>query len=402
MAKRKNEEESRETIVDLVKLLAEERDIDEEEIFQAIESGIVAAYRREFKQEFKQDSKIDAKQETKKVVAEIDRETGEIYLYRLVEVVDEVEDEANEISVKDARMVPGYEDIEIGDEIEQVIDVEELGHLAAGAAKSAINQKLRDAESAKIKNEFHDKIGQITSGTIVRKDARNVYVNIGRAEAIVRRDGQVRNNRNERYDQDKIMKFLVAGVEEANGRPSVVLSRTAPALVAKLFELEVPEIKNGDVIIKSVAREPGSRSKVAVYSRDPDVDAKGACVGQRGQRVQQIMNELSDEKIDIVDWKEDAALFISEALQPAKVVRVDTEISTNEDGTVERHAKVIVPDQQFSLAIGKSGQNVRLAARLTGFKIDIRKESDESDEAAKVLTDGFQVVDEDGKDEAES
>lgn len=401
MAKRKNEEESRETIVDLVKLLAEERDIDEEEIFQAIESGIVAAYRREFKQEFKQDSKIDAKQETKKVVAEIDRETGEIYLYRLVEVVDEVEDEANEISVKDARMVPGYEDIEIGDEIEQVIDVEELGHLAAGAAKSAINQKLRDAESAKIKNEFHDKIGQITSGTIVRKDARNVYVNIGRAEAIVRRDGQVRNNRNERYDQDKIMKFLVAGVEEANGRPSVVLSRTSPALVAKLFELEVPEIKNGDVIIKSVAREPGSRSKVAVYSRDPDVDAKGACVGQRGQRVQQIMNELSDEKIDIVDWKEDAALFISEALQPAKVVRVDTEISTNEDGTVERHAKVIVPDQQFSLAIGKSGQNVRLAARLTGFKIDIRKESDESDEAAKVLTDGFQVVDEeDGKGEA--
>lgn len=401
MAKRKNEEESRETIVDLVKLLAEERDIDEEEIFQAIESGIVAAYRREFKQEFKQDSKIDAKQETKKVVAEIDRETGEIYLYRLVEVVDEVEDEANEISVKDARMVPGYEDIEIGDEIEQVIDVEELGHLAAGAAKSAINQKLRDAESAKIKNEFHDKIGQITSGTIVRKDARNVYVNIGRAEAIVRRDGQVRNNRNERYDQDKIMKFLVAGVEEANGRPSVVLSRTSPALVAKLFELEVPEIKNGDVIIKSVAREPGSRSKVAVYSRDPDVDAKGACVGQRGQRVQQIMNELSDEKIDIVDWKEDAALFISEALQPAKVVRVDTEISTNEDGTVERHAKVIVPDQQFSLAIGKSGQNVRLAARLTGFKIDIRKESDESDEAAKVLTDGFQVVDEEeGKGEA--
>ena len=132
----------------------------------------------------------------------------------------------------------------------------------------------------------------------------------------------------------------------------------------------------------------------SVYSRDPDIDAKGACVGQRGQRVQQIMNELSDEKIDIVDWKEDAALFISEALQPAKVVRVDTEISTNEDGTVERHAKVIVPDQQFSLAIGKSGQNVRLAARLTGFKIDIRKESDESDEAAKVLTDGFQVVDE--------
>ena len=393
MAKRKNEEEPRETIVDLVKLLAEERAIDEEEVFQAIESGIVAAYKREFG---------GNKQDIKSVNAEIDRETGEIYVYKLVEVVDEVLDDANEISLEDAKEV-GYEDVEIGDEIEIGIDVEDLGRLAAGAAKNAINQKLRDAESTKIQHEFSGKIGEITSGTIVRKDARNVYVNIGRAEAIVRRDGQIRNNRNEHYDQDRIMKFLVTGVEEANGRPSVVLSRTAPALVAKLFELEVPEIKNGDVIIKSVAREPGSRSKVAVYSRDPDIDAKGACVGQRGQRVQQIMNELSDEKIDIVDWKEDAALFISEALQPAKVVRVDTEISTNEDGTVERHAKVIVPDQQFSLAIGKSGQNVRLAARLTGFKIDIRKESDESDEAAKVLTDGFQVVDEEegkGEDQA--
>ena len=378
MAKRKNEEEPRETIVDLVKLLAEERAIDEEEVFQAIESGIVAAYKREFG---------GNKQDIKSVNAEIDRETGEIYVYKLVEVVDEVLDDANEISIEDAKDV-GYEDVEIGDEIEIGIDVEDLGRLAAGAAKNAINQKLRDAESTKIQNEFHGKIGEITSGTIVRKDARNVYVNIGR------------NNRNERYDQDKIMKFLATGVEEANGRPSVVLSRTAPMLVAKLFELEVPEIKNGDVIIKSVAREPGSRSKVAVYSRDPDIDAKGACVGQRGQRVQQIMNELSDEKIDIVDWKEDAALFISEALQPAKVVRVDTEISTNADGEVERHAKVIVPDQQFSLAIGKSGQNVRLAARLTGFKIDIRKESDESDEAAKVLTDGFQVVDEEDKGEA--
>ena len=378
MAKRKNEEEPRETIVDLVKLLAEERAIDEEEVFQAIESGIVAAYKREFG---------GNKQDIKSVNAEIDRETGEIYVYKLAEVVDEVLDDANEISLEDAKEL-GYEDVEIGDEIEIGIDVEDLGRLAAGAAKNAINQKLRDAESTKIQNEFHGKIGEITSGTIVRKDARNVYVNIDR------RDGQIRNNRNERYDQDRIMKFLVTGVEEANGRPSVVLSRTAPALVAKLFELEVPEIKNGDVIIKSVAREPGSRSKVAVYSRDPDIDAKGACVGQRGQRVQQIMNELSDEKIDIVDWKEDAALFISEALQPAKVVRVDTEISTNAEGIVERHAKVIVPDQQFSLAIGKSGQNVRLAARLTGFKIDIRKESDESDEAAKVLTDGFQVVDE--------
>ena len=363
MPRKKNEEEPKDTIVGLVKLLAEERDIDEEEVFQAIESGLVAAYRREFG---------GNKQDIKSVNAEIDRETGEIYVYKLAEVVDDVVDEANEISIEAANEL-GYEDVEVGDEIEIGIDVEDLGRLAASAAKNAINQKLRDAESLKIENEFSGKIGEITSGPIVRKDARNVYVNIGRAEAIVKHDGQIRNNRNERYDQDRIMKFLVMGVEEANGRPSVVLSRTDARLVTKLFELEVPEIKAGDVVIRSVAREAGSRTKIAVYSKDPDIDAKGSCVGQRGQRVQQIMNELAEEKIDIVDWKEDPALFISEALQPAKVSRVDTEISTNENGEVERYAKVIVPDQQFSLAIGKSGQNVRLAARLTGFKIDIKK-----------------------------
>ncbi|MCQ2503111.1 MAG: transcription termination factor NusA [Saccharofermentans sp.] len=389
MPRKKNEEESKDTIVSLVRLLAEERDIDEEEVFQAIESGLVAAYRREFG---------GNKQDIKSVSAEIDRESGEIYVYKLAEVVDDVIDDANEISIEEAKEL-GYEDVEIGDEIEIGIDVEDLGRLAASAAKNAINQKLRDAESQKIEKEFSGKIGEITSGTIVRKDARNVYVNIGRAEAIVNHDGQVRNNRNERYDQDRIMKFLVVGVEEANGRPSVVLSRTDARLVSKLFELEVPEIKTGDVIIRSVAREAGSRTKIAVYSKDPDIDAKGSCVGQRGQRVQQIMNELSDEKIDIVDWKEDPALFISEALQPAKVSRVDTEISTNENGEVERYAKVIVPDQQFSLAIGKSGQNVRLAARLTGFKIDIKKESDESVEASKALIDDFTVVDDAGKEE---
>ncbi|MCI1769404.1 MAG: transcription termination factor NusA [Mageeibacillus sp.] len=383
MARKKQNEEPKETIVDLVRLLADERDIDEEDVFRAIENGIVAAYKREF---------CGNKQDIiRNVNAEIDRDSGEIYVYKLVEVVDEVVDDLNEISLEEAKAL-GDDEVEIGDEVEVSIEVEDLGRLAAGAAKNAINQKLRDAESAKIENEFSGKINEITSGTIVRKDSRNVYVNIGRAEAIVKREGQVKNNRNENYDQEQIMKFLVTGVEEANGRPSVILSRTSPELVKKLFELEVPEIKSGDVIIKSVAREPGSRSKVAVYSRDPDIDAKGACVGQRGQRVQQIMAELNEEKIDIVDWNEDPALFISEALQPAKVVRVDTEISTNEAGDVEKHAKVIVPDQQFSLAIGKSGQNVRLAARLTGFKIDIRKESDESNEASQEIISEFTVV----------
>ena len=267
MPRKKNEEEPKDTLVGLVKLLAEERDIDEEEVFQAIESGLVAAYRREFG-----GNKQDV---IKSVNAEIDRETGEIYVYKLAEVVDDVVDEANEISIEDAKEL-GYEDVEVGDEIEIGIDVEDLGRLAASAAKNAINQKLRDAESLKIEKEFSGKIGEITSGTIVRKDARNVYVNIGRAEAIVKHDGQIRNNRNEHYDQDRIMKFLVMGVEEANGRPSVVLSRTDARLVTKLFELEVPEIKAGDVIIRSVAREAGSSTKIAVYSKDPDIDAKGS------------------------------------------------------------------------------------------------------------------------------
>ncbi|MCR4688762.1 MAG: transcription termination factor NusA [Saccharofermentans sp.] len=391
MAKRKQDEEPKETLVDLVKVLAKERDINEEEVFQAIESGIVAAYKREFGSN-KQEAKI------KNVFAEIDRDNGEIYVYKLAEVVEEVLDPLNEISLEDARQV-GYEDVELGDEIELGIDVEDLGRLAAGAAKSAINQKLRDAEGEKIKNEFSSKLHEITTGTILRKDNNNVYVNIGRAEAVVKRDGQVKNNRNERYEQDRKMKFYIVGVKEENGRPSVILSRTAPQLVSKLFELEVPEIKDGDVIIKAVAREPGSRSKIAVYSRDPDIDAKGACVGQRGQRVQQVMSELSDEKIDIVDWNEDPALFISEALQPATVIRVDIEMTTNDDGTIEKHAKVIVPDQQFSLAIGRSGQNVRLAAKLTDFKIDIKKESEESNEASKALVSDFEVVEEEGNEE---
>ena len=386
MAKRKQEEEPKESLVDLVRVLAEERDIDAEEVFQAIESGIVAAYKREFGSNNK-DAKI------KNVFAEIDRDTGEIYVYKLAEVVDEVLDPLNEISLNEAQDAGG-EDIEIGDEIEVAIDVEDLGRLAAGAAKSAINQKLRDAEGAKIKNEFSSRINEVTTGTILRKDNNNVYVNIGRAEAIVKRDGQIRGNRKESYENNMKMKFYIVGVKEENGRPSVILSRTAPQLVSKLFELEVPEIKSGDVIIKAVAREPGSRSKIAVYSRDPDIDAKGACVGQRGQRVQQVMTELSDEKIDIVDWNEDPALFISEALQPATVIRVDIEMTKNNDGTIEKHAKVIVPDQQFSLAIGRNGQNVRLAARLTDFKIDIKKESEDSDEASQALVSDFKVVEE--------
>ncbi|MBR6880870.1 MAG: transcription termination/antitermination protein NusA [Clostridiales bacterium] len=378
MAK-KQQEEAKENVLDAIKFLAKERGIDEETLISAVEEGIVTAFKREF-----------SGMNVNEVAAEIDRETGEIFVYKLVDVVEEVDDPVNQISIEEAKATD--DQIEVGDQIEIGIEVDQLGRLAATAAKSAISQRVRDAEYKRIQDEFSEKINEITTGVILRRDSRNVYVDIDRAEAVLPKEGQIRN---EDYSMNRSMKFLVLCVEEHNGHPSITLSRTSNELVRKLFELEVPEIKSGEVMIKSISREPGARSKVAVCSRDENIDAKGACVGQRGQRVQEIMNELGGEKIDIVDWNEDPALFISEALQPARVMRVDTEITTNEDGTVERYAKVIVPDQQFSLAIGRAGQNVRLAARLTGFRIDIKKESDEAAEATQKMLDKFTVVEDD-------
>lgn len=382
MAKKIQNEEPKDNVLDAIKMLAKERGIEEEELITAVEEGIVTAFRREF----------SGSASIEHVEAEIDRTTGEIFVYKLVEVVEEVEDDANQIAIEEAKAMDP--EIELGDEVEVGIEVEKLGRLAATAAKSAISQKVRDAEYRRINNEFSGRIGELATGIILRKDARNVYVDIDRAEAVLPREGQIRN---EIYDTNRQMKFLVLCVEEHNGRPSITVSRTSNELVRKLFELEIPEIKSGEVIIQAVSREPGYRSKVAVYSRDENIDAKGSCVGQRGQRVQEIMNELGGEKIDIVDWNEDPALFISEALQPAKVLRVDTEITTNEDGSQDRRAKVIVPDSQFTLAIGRSGQNVRLAARLTGFKIDIKRESEEIIEATQLMGDAFQVVESEGE-----
>lgn len=377
MAKKKQEEEQRESVIAAVKELAKERGIDEEVLMKAIEDGIVAA----FKREFSSSKNID------NVFAEIDRETGEIFVYKLVEVVEEVLDPDNEISFEDAKAMD--DEIELGDQVEIGIDVDELGRLAATAAKSAISQKVREAEYARIQSDFSDRINEIATGIVQRKDSRYVYVDIARAEAVLPREHQIKG---ENYDHGRTMKFLVLNVQEYNGRPTITVSRTHVDLVRKLFELEVPEIKSGEVIIKSVSREPGSRSKVAVCSRDENIDAKGACVGQRGQRVQEVMNELGGEKIDIIDWSEDDAAFISEALQPADVTSVTTSFVTKENGHIEKRADVVVPDSQYSLAIGKSGQNVRLAARLTGFKIDIKTESAVSEADSRAIQDEFEVV----------
>ena len=377
MAKKKQEEEQRESVIAVVKELAKERGIDEEVLMKAIEDGIVAA----FKREFSSSKNID------NVFAEIDRETGEIFVYKLVEVVEEVLDPDNEISYEDAKAMD--DDIELGDQVEIGIDVDELGRLAATAAKSAISQKVREAEYARIQSDFSDRINEIATGIVQRKDSRYVYVDIARAEAVLPREHQIKG---ESYEHGRTMKFLVLNVQEYNGRPTITVSRTHVDLVRKLFELEVPEIKSGEVIIKSVSREPGSRSKVAVCSRDENIDAKGACVGQRGQRVQEVMNELGGEKIDIIDWSEDDAAFISEALQPADVTSVTTSFVTKDNGHIEKRADVVVPDSQYSLAIGKSGQNVRLAARLTGFKIDIKTESAVSEADSRAIQDEFEVV----------
>ncbi|MBO4496083.1 MAG: transcription termination/antitermination protein NusA [Clostridiales bacterium] len=364
--------------------VAKERGLEEEVLFEAVEEALVAAFKREF---------ADAK-ENEQVFAEIDRETGEISVYEEVEVVAEVTNPNTQISLEEAKEIDP--DLEEGDTIEMNMDVESLGRLAAKVAKDAISKKLRDTENNRIESEFSDRQGELATGVIQRSDNRFVFVDIGRAEATLPRQEQVKD---EDYSFNKRMKFLILRVQIEKERPMIIVSRSHPNLVRKLLEQEVPEIHDGIVEIVNVAREAGSRSKVAVVSRDPDVDPLGACVGQRGARIQAIMDELGQEKIDVIQYSEDPAVFISNALSPAKVERVDTEIITNEDGSKEMNAQVIVPDQQYSLAIGRAGQNVRLAARLTGWKIDIKSSSQFQQMVQNDLVENFTVVDDESSDE---
>lgn len=349
-----------EKLIEAIKLLAKERGIEEEVLFEAIEEAIVAAFKREFS---------DAKSNDN-VFAEIDRETGAMYVFEVRTVMKEVDNPKTQISLEEAREIDP--ELEEGDSIEMTIPVESLGRLAANAAKSAINQKLRSAEHTRIQDEFSGRIGELASGVIQRMDNKFVFVDIGRAEATLSKQEQVKD---ENYIYNHHMRFLILKVEEHNGRPVIYVSRSHPNLVKKLFEQEVPEIASGIVEIVSVAREAGSRTKIAVASRDESVDPLGACVGQRGARVQAVMDELGNEKVDVIEWNSDPAMYIANALLPAKVVRVDTDNNTKPDGSREMSARVIVPDHQYSLAIGRAGQNVRLAARLTGWKIDIKSES---------------------------
>ncbi len=354
--------------LEAVSMLAKERGIDANQLFDAIEEALVSAYRREF--EIKTADNIRA---------EIDRESGEMGVFLMKEVVEEVLDPNTEISLLEAKEMD--ESFELGDLLELGVSPQDFGRLAAQTAKSVINQKLIGAERDRIQQEFSRKIGEIISGEVQRKERRDVYVDIERAEAILPRGEQVRTDR---YEQHERMMFYVMKVDDRHGRPQVLLSRSHPALVQKLFEQEVPEIKEGLVEIVHVAREAGSRTKMSVRSLDENIDPLGSCVGQRGIRVKAVMDELHGEKIDIIQWDEDPVVYIMNALSPAKVLQV--ELSEEEN---EYHARVVVPDHQLSLAIGREGQNARLAARLTGWKIDIKSFSALQEEDAQGFMEQF-------------
>lgn len=340
-------------LIEALKLIEKERGVDAELIFTAIEEALVSAYKRE----------VPAAKSNDSIFGFVDRETGDMHVEIHKEVVEEVTDPESQIALAEAQLYSP--DFEVGDIIAMNVSTDQLGRLAAQAAKSVINQRLTEAESERILSEFSERIGELCYGVVQRRDHREVVVDIGRADAVLPKREQ---SRLDNYDFNQRMRFYILKVDERRSRPVVYVSRSHPNLVRRLFEQEVPEIASGIVEIVAIAREGGSRTKMAVVSNDPNVDAVGACVGQRGMRVQAVINELNGEKIDIIEWDPDLMVYLSNALSPARVVQV---VVYEE----EMAASVVVPDHQLSLAIGREGQNARLAAKLTGWKIDIKSES---------------------------
>lgn len=331
--------------------LENERHISKELLLEAIESALVSAYKKNYGT-------------SQNVRVSIDRAMGTIDVFMRKDVVAEVEDPMVEVSVEEAQSFdPEYE---VGDVIEYQVTPMDFGRIAAQTAKQVVVQRIREAERGIIYDDFINRQGEIITGVIHRISNETVFVNIGKTEGILPVNEQVRG---ERYQVNSRIKVYILDVKKTTKGPQVYLSRSHPGLVKRLFELEVPEIQEGIVEIKSIAREAGSRTKIAVYSEDENVDPVGACVGARGVRVQAIVDELFDEKIDIIEWSDDPEDLISSALSPSKVERVII------DEEEENSATVIVPDYQLSLAIGKEGQNVRLAAKLSGWKIDIKSHS---------------------------
>lgn len=330
--------------------LARERGIAAEVLFEAVEAALISAYKRNFGT-------------AQNVRVSMDRDTGEIHVYARKDVVEKVSDSKQEISLDDAKAVDiSYQ---LGDVVEQEVTPKDFGRIAAQTAKQVVVQRIREAERSLVYDEFANRENDIVTGVVQRIEQRQVYVDLGKAEAVLPPTEQING---EPYRYGERIKTFIVEVKKLPKGPQIMLSRTHPGLLRRLFELEVPEIHDGVVEIKSVAREPGLRSKIAVHSADENVDPVGACVGHKGLRVQMIVNELRGEKIDVVRWSENPDEYIANALSPAKVIAVEI----FED---EKASRVIVPDYQLSLAIGREGQNARLAAKLTGWKIDIKSET---------------------------
>ena len=339
---------------ELIKALEElekEKGIEKEYLLESIETALVTAYKKNF------DSLENVK-------VEMDNKTGETHVYSVKDVVKEVEDNTLQISVEKAKKI--NKTLKEGDKVEIEIVPKDFGRIAAQTAKQVIIQKLREAERNIIYTEFNDRKGEIVSGIVQKADNNIVIMDLGKLEGIMPTKEQIPT---EKYKVNDKIKGYVLDVERGEkGAPQVIVSRSHPDFVRKLLEFEIPEIYEGLIEIKSVSRDPGYRSKVAVYSPDENIDPVGSCVGQKGVRIQNVINELNGEKIDVIEWNPDPAIFISAALLPAKIMAVDIKEE-------EKFAQVIVPDDQLSLAIGKSGQNARLAARLTNWKIDIKSET---------------------------
>jgi transcription termination/antitermination protein NusA len=338
-------------LLDALDLLEKEKGISRDVIIDAIEAALISAYRRNFNQA--QNVRID-----------LNLGSGTMKVFARKEVVEEVFDPRLEISVEDARQInPNYQ---IEDVVELEVTPKDFGRIAAQTAKQVVTQRVREAERGIIYSEFIDREEDIMTGIVQRVDSKFIYVSLGKIEAILPANEQMPN---ERYKPHDRIKVFITKVEKTTKGPQIFVSRTHPGLLKRLFEIEVPEIYDGTVEIKSVSREAGDRSKISVHSDNAEVDPVGSCVGPKGTRVQAVVNELKGEKIDIVKWSNDPVVFVANALSPSKVL----DVIVNEH---DKATTVVVPDYQLSLAIGKRGQNARLAAKLTGWKIDIKSETD--------------------------
>ncbi len=335
--------------------LEREKGIPKEVLVTSLCDAMVTAYKKNMRVK-----------EADNIEAILDEQSGEIGVFKTKLVVDSVEDEEEQISLAEAKEI--VEDVEVGDEIKIEVTPEQFGRIAAQAAKQVITQRIREAEKNLVMQEFLDKKGTLTTGIIQRVENRNVIVNIGKCDAIMPYKEQIPG---EYYKPGNRIRVFVLNVKETTRLPQVIVSHAHAEIVKELFELEVPEIEDGIVEIKSISREAGYRTKIAVWSNDPEVDCVGACIGPRGSRIQTIVSELKNEKIDIVRYSEDPVEYIVNALSPSRVVSVDILA----DDEYAHEAMVVVPDDQLSLAIGRDGQNVRLAHKLTGWRIDIKSVS---------------------------